>query len=181
MGVLAPAWIAAAVAVIGLGIGPARPEAQDASAPELAAAYLLNFAKFTTWPSDTLPPGGTIVICVSGDDWVADSLVRLIRNRPINGQAVAIRKATLAGPFESCHLVYATNLDRNRADRLIQATATQPIVTISDSTDFAEHGGVANFFVDNGRMRFAVNPAAAIRARLQISSKLLALAKIVGS
>ena len=43
----------------------------------------------------------------------------------------------------------------------------------------AERGGVANFFVDNGRMRFAVNPKAAERSQLRISSRLLSLARIV--
>jgi YfiR/HmsC-like len=34
-------------------------------------------------------------------------------------------------------------------------------------------------FVENGKMRFALNPASAQRAGLRISSKLLALAKVV--
>jgi hypothetical protein len=38
---------------------------------------------------------------------------------------------------------------------------------------------VGQLFVENGKMRFALNPAAAQRARLRISSKLLALAKVV--
>jgi hypothetical protein len=56
-----------------------------------------------------------------------------------------------------------------------------PILTLSDTADFAERGGIANFFIDDGRLRFSVNPGAATRARLQISSRLLSLAKIVGS
>jgi hypothetical protein len=36
-----------------------------------------------------------------------------------------------------------------------------------------------NFFVDSERMRFAVNPAAAERGGLRISSRLLKLAVIV--
>ena len=38
---------------------------------------------------------------------------------------------------------------------------------------------VANFFVDHGKMRFAVNIESAHRARLQVSSRLLGLATIV--
>ena len=50
---------------------------------------------------------------------------------------------------------------------------------MSDAVDFAARGGIANFFMDGSRMRFAVNPGAASRAQLQISSRLLSLARIV--
>lgn len=75
--------------------------------------------------------------------------------------------------------MYGAGLVGRRADQLIQETSARPILTLSDSSDFAERGGVANFFIDNGRMRFAVNPRAADRAQLRISSRLLTLARLV--
>ena len=51
--------------------------------------------------------------------------------------------------------------------------------TVSDANNFAESGGVAQLIVENDRMRFAINIASAQRGRLNISSKLLSLAKIV--
>ena len=51
--------------------------------------------------------------------------------------------------------------------------------TVSDFDGFASLGGVAQLFIENGKVRFAINPASALRARLQISSKVLALAKLV--
>jgi hypothetical protein len=172
----------AVLVVAGLEVCAARPQAQDASAAELAASYLVNFVRFTTWPSDALFDGVTVVVCVAGGNGrVADSLARLTQNHTINGHTLTVRRTTLDGPFDGCHVVYAADLDRNRAARLIEMTAAQPILTVSDAADFAERGGVANFFVDNGRLRFVVNTRAAGRARLQISSKLLSLAKIVTS
>ena len=40
-------------------------------------------------------------------------------------------------------------------------------------------GGVANLFIEGGRMRFAVNVDALQRSKLRLSSRLLSLAKIV--
>jgi hypothetical protein len=51
-----------------------------------------------------------------------------------------------------------------------------PILTISDGEDFARLGGIAHIFVETGKMRFALNLELAKRSRLQLSSKLLALA-----
>jgi YfiR/HmsC-like len=51
------------------------------------------------------------------------------------------------------------------------------VLTISDLDGFIAQGGVAQFFFDQGRLRFSVQLEAARRARLQISSRLLTLAK----
>ena len=154
-------------------------EAQGVSTPGLTAAFLFNFVKFTTWPADGLREGSPIVICVDGNEPVAGALVQLTKDKTVEGHALAIRRTDLERPLTECHVVYAASLNANRAQELIRSTSGHPILTVSDLEDFAERGGVANFFIDGGRMRFAVNPDAADRARLRISSKLLALAKVV--
>jgi hypothetical protein len=54
-----------------------------------------------------------------------------------------------------------------------------PILTVGDGDAFASGGGMIGLFVEDGRMRFAINTEAAHRAGLRFSSKLLNLAKIV--
>lgn len=178
MGVLIR-WCLVIVAAVG-GVAPAiRLEAQGVSTPGLTAAFLFNFVKFTTWPADGLRDGSPIVMCVAGNNGVADALDQLTQNKTVEGHALAIRRTDLDRPLTECHVVYGASLNANRAQELVRATSGHPILTVSDMEDFAERGGVANFYIDGGRMRFAVNPAAADRARLRISSKLLALAKVV--
>ena len=58
---------------------------------------------------------------------------------------------------------------------ILAAVRGAPVLTISDVDDFARHGGIAQMFVENGRMRFDLNLEAAKRSRLQLSSKLLVL------
>jgi hypothetical protein len=53
------------------------------------------------------------------------------------------------------------------------------VFTVSDADGFAESGGVAQLIVEDKRIRFSINIAAALRRRLTISSKLLSLATIV--
>ena len=97
----------------------------------------------------------------------------------MEGHPLSIRRTGLDRPLNECHVVYGASLDRTSAEELVRSTSGRPILTLSDREDFAERGGVANFFIDGGRMRFAVNRAAADRARLRISSRLLTLAKLV--
>jgi hypothetical protein len=54
-----------------------------------------------------------------------------------------------------------------------------PILTVGEAPGFAEHGGVIRFVLEDNRVRFEVNVAAAHQADLTISSRLLTLARIV--
>jgi hypothetical protein len=173
-------FVAACVIVAGVAGGSTSVDAsQAASAAEVKAAYLLNFIRFTTWPSEILADDAPIVTCVSGDDSVADALEDQIRGQRIAGHAISVQRLKRDAALASCHLLYwSSSKDARGHDSLVQSFK-QPILTVSDSPDFAALGGIVNFFIDSGRMRFAVNPAAADRVQLRISSKLLALAKIV--
>lgn len=156
-----------------------RAGAQSASGPDLTAAYLTNFARFTVWPPEALPAEARLVMCVRGSESVSDALDALTRSQTIAGHALSVRRVKPEDTLQECHLVYATNLDRDEAERLLRETGNRPILTVSDAADFTRKGGIAHFFVEKERLRFAVNPEAADRARLRISSKLLSLSTIV--
>jgi hypothetical protein len=53
------------------------------------------------------------------------------------------------------------------------------ILTVSDIPGFCQGGGMIDFELLDQKVRFEVNPGAAERARLKVSSKLLSVAKIV--
>jgi hypothetical protein len=55
------------------------------------------------------------------------------------------------------------------------------ILSVGETDGFATDGGVINFKLDDGRVRFEINVDAAEREQLHISSKLLSLAQIVRS
>ena len=151
---------------------------QGVTAPALKAAFLLNFARFTTWPADALPPGGKLAICVSGDNRLADAVEDLARRQRIEDREILVQRvtSTTAG---SCHMLYWSASDVGRDPNVLRAVAGKPVLTVSDSSEFPGIGGLMYFFVDGGKMRFAVNPTAAERANLKISSKLLNFAKII--
>jgi len=159
------------------GTGPAG--AQVATAPELKAAFLFNFVRFTTWPADALPAGGPIAICVLGDRPVAQALEDFTRDQHLDGHAIVVRRLRDQDAGRDCHLLYASDLRADREARLIAQTRGAAVLTASDSATFMQRGGIAAFHLAAGRMRFSVNPSAAKRARLQVSSRLLGLAVIV--
>ena len=144
--------------------------------PALKAAFLFNFAKFVEWPADS-GTSSPLTLCVLDDSAVEDALGQLVNGGPVNGRMVTRAKG--ARPLRSCHLLYVGDSDSGRAAATLDELKGAPILTVGDGDAFARGAGMIGLFVEDGRMRFAINADAAQRAGLRLSSKLLNLAKIV--
>jgi hypothetical protein len=168
----------AAVAV--LAISCAGSAAGQTTEPALKAAFVYSFAKFAEWPAGLLGDVDPLLLCVVNDQAVADALGALAKGRTIGGHEATVRSIKLEAPSASgCHLLYVSGLDEKRLSAILESTKGASVLTLSDADRFAERGGVARLFVDNGTMAFAVNLDAMHRARITLSSKLLSLARIV--
>ena len=153
--------------------------AQTVAAPALKAAFLYNFAKFTEWPADALGPGSPLGVCTT-DEAVFDQLVKSTAGRSIGDHQVAARRvAADDASLRGCHVLYIPDLDATGTARLLEALKDAAVLTVGDGEAFVKFGGVAGLFVENGQMRFAIGVESARRARLELSSKLLSLAKII--
>jgi hypothetical protein len=152
---------------------------QSATAATLTSAFLYNFAKFTEWPSDSLAPGQPLAMCVLGDTAVASALDQTVKGHAIESHELTVELLKSDASARGCHLLYVSGLDDKRSLQLIDNLKAATVLTASDGERFAALGGVAQLTLENGRMRFAINVNAAQRARLQLSSKLLSLARII--
>jgi hypothetical protein len=151
--------------------------AQDVTEPALKAAFIYNFAKFTEWPTAVVPAAEPFVMCVVGDAAVGRELERAVRARVLAGHSIAVFNVVRAEPTRICHLLYVSGMTPGQAAQLVAGLRDLPVLTISDVEDFTELGGIAQFFFTHGQLRFSVQNESAKRARLKISSRLLALAK----
>jgi YfiR/HmsC-like len=169
-GVLSPARIGcAALAGVLLMHGPVS--AQDVTEPALKAAFIYNFAKFTEWPAAAAPAQEPYVLCVIGDDAVADQLQRAVKAREISGHTIRVSSGP-DGAQQKCHVLYVSGMTAGQAAQVVAGLRDMPVLTISDVEGFT---GIARFFFEQGRLRFSVQVESAERAHLQISSRLLGL------
>jgi hypothetical protein len=151
--------------------------AQDVTEPALKAAFIYNFAKFTEWPADAVPAAGPFVMCVLGDTAVGDALERAVNAHVLAGRSMAVSNVAPTVPRGVCHILYVSGVPAAQVARLVAGLHDLPVLTISDIDGFAELGGIAQLFFVHGQLRFSIRDEFAKRAGLQISSKLLALAK----
>ena len=86
----------------------------------------------------------------------------------------------LSGPAVpgECHVLYAGHASERRLQDALAAMRGQPVLTVTERGQ-AGPGGVIRFLLQGGRVRFAIDKAAAQANGLSISSKLLSLASVI--
>jgi hypothetical protein len=150
--------------------------AQDVTEPALKAAFIYNFARFTTWPAD-LPATDSFVICVLGDTAVSEALTRAVSGRQLMDKPISILPVAAAAPKRGCRILYVSGVPVREAADLVGELRETPVLTISNIEGFASAGGMTQFFFEHGQLRFRIHHESAKRAGLLISSRLLIMAR----
>jgi hypothetical protein len=173
---LSPLVLALVAILLG---GVVRTGAQDVTEVRLKGAFIFNFARFADWPADALASSPTMLACVAGDRAIGEALSRAVSGQRLNGRPIAVSWVDPKGPIPMCHLLYVSGIERARMTELVMRLRETPVLTVSDDDSFLKAGGIIQIFIESGKMRFRINPRSAKRARLQLSSRLLALADLV--
>lgn len=160
-------WLAMCVMVSTLS--HAEEEAQ------LKAAFVYNFTKYVIWPTATEQASGNLRVCVLGKSAFTDEIAQL-NGREVRSFVLEVVKLDSADALDSCHLLYLSGID---ARLVLGKVHSQSILTISDEDDFVQQGGMIGLVTEGRRIRFDVNLGSAKNAQLQISSRLLQLARRV--
>jgi hypothetical protein len=162
------------VAVL-LCAGTALTSAQDAALEyRVKAAYLFNFTKFIEWPGSAVATGRSFSICVAGRNPFGPALTSTLVGETAAGLPLAARVVN-ASEAAACHVLFVPR--GVAAPPYLRGVAKSPVLTVGESPDFLAQGGAINFVLDDGRVRFEINQAAAERAQLRISSRLLQLGR----
>ena len=142
---------------------------------KVKAAYLYNFTKFVSWPESN--PGDPLNICILGEDPFGYA-VDLLENKTARGRPVVVIYMQDIDNHD-CQVIFISRSEADRLASILQLLANQPVLTVSDIDGFAMKGGCIRLQVVNGKVRFNVNILAARQARLEMSAKLLELARMV--
>jgi hypothetical protein len=160
----------------------AMTAAAQSRAPEyqVKAAFLYNFAKFVEWPSPSFPgPSTPFRICVLGRNPFGDALTNIVQGKSISGHAILSLQVQSPAEARSCHVLFLSHSDPETLRQSLDRLPDLPVLTVGESADFLPLGGMINFVLEQDRVRFEINLAAAERHHLKLSSKLLAVARVV--
>jgi hypothetical protein len=160
-----------------LAAAPTWAHAQAPNEYHVKAAFLYNFAKFVEWPSD--PPNEPIVIGIIGKDPFGGALEEAIRGKTVKGRKLAAQHLKAGQDPRGCQIIFISASEQKRLRSILADLNGAGVLTVGDTEGFAEAGGMINLTIVDQRVHFEINPDAAQRAGMKISSKLLSLAKIV--
>ena len=145
---------------------------------QVKAAFLFNFAKFVEWPAAAFKgPEDPLAICVLGQDPFGSTLEDVVRNKTVANRAFVVRSVLNAQQATTCQIVFVSASERKRFRLLLDELKGRSILTVGEADDFTASGGIINFKLKDARVRIEIDPNAADRAGLHISSKLLSLAE----
>jgi hypothetical protein len=148
---------------------------------EIKAAYLYNFINYIEWPENAFPaPGGTIVVGIVGQSPFGAALA-VLNGKQVKGRTVALKQITDIKDLDQCQIVFINSSEKAHVPELLEKLKESRVLTVSEIDGFAQDGGIINFISEHNKVRFEINPDAARRLGLNISSELLKLAKVVKS
>ena len=147
---------------------------------QVKGLFLLNFAKYVDWPptafaEDTSP----MTIGIWGESKLTETLKILVAGKSIGNHTIAVRQIEESDDFTQCHILFISDSAAARMPGILEKAAALPILTVGENDAFARYGGIINFVLKNGNVRLEIDLAAARKAGLTISSRLLAVADVV--
>jgi len=146
----------------------------------LKAAFVYKFIGFVEWP-DAAPAGktGPFRLCFAGDAAVAEHF-NTLNDKTINNRPIRVHGLASVDECTGCDILFVSRgTDQETMERYLEQLKGKPVLTIGETKGFAQGGGVINIFFKETRPKFEINPVAADRQGLKLSSRLLKLAIIV--
>ena len=148
---------------------------------QVKAMFVYNFLKFVEWPSEPTRTKDPFVVLIIGDGSTADATERFLESKTIGERPLFVRRTKWDHSLAGARAVFVVENDPKKLRHILEAAAAAGVLAIGEGESFATNGGVIGLLVENRKVRFDVDTTAAQVAGLRVSSKLLALTRVVRS
>jgi hypothetical protein len=156
------------------GATPAR-----ARESTLKAAFLTEFTRYVTWPTNRFAgPDSPVIIAILGRDPFGQELDELAA-RKNGGRPIEIRRVATPTEASECHVVFIGRREKEHEEEWLTSLSRVPVLTVGESGRTISHGGILEFVVINGFVRFEANWAAMQTSGIRLRAQLLDLARKV--
>jgi len=143
---------------------------------QLKAAFVYKLMSFVEWPAGVV--GSRMVVGFAGEGAMATALAEISGKR-LGSIAIEVRNVRTQAEMRECNVLVIAYPDVSRTREALSYARNMNVLTIGDGEGFARMGGTVALVPHQNSFQVAVNPHAVERARLKMSAKLLALAKLL--
>ncbi len=146
---------------------------------KIKAAFIYNFTKFVMWPQhNPNSDNDSFNVCILGDDRLT-AATETIQGKLVHGKVLQIKYITNASENGGCEIIFLAISNTERLHQALASLKGTTVLSIGDSSDFVDNGGIIGLFVEDNKVRFDINQLAADDNGLKINSRLLELANRV--
>jgi hypothetical protein len=177
-GIVTRALLIAAIGALGAPL--ALPQEAAFLEDEVKAAFLYHFGTYVEWP-ESARRSESITIAVLGAPTIVAQLRAFLPGRTIQERPVVVRTVSNVTEIADAQVLFIGAENNGRLRQLIDRVEQRPVLIVTDADDGLEQGAMVNFRVVDERLRFEISLAAAQKAGLMLSSRLLATALRVES
>lgn len=149
----------------------------------LKAAFIFHFLRYTTWPDKAFDgdEDAPFLFGLIGKNPFEDHLKELLDEKEIHGRKIRYKTCKNAEEAATCHALFLSPDALKTHPELLSELREKPILLIGESKNFAADGGMLGFFIEEDKVRFEACRSHINEADLNVSSRLLNLARIVES
>ena len=169
-----------------ISLNPVWAESEHRQEYKVKAAFLYNFIKFVEWPKEKVADSNSIIIGILGNNPFGKAFEPL-KDKQVKNKKIIIKQFKSLEEskqtdeqieiLRDCHLLFICRSETKHLKDIIESVKGYNVLTVGDTKDFLELGGIINFLMEEEKVCFEIHNTAAKRANLDIRSKLLRLAK----
>ena len=139
------------------------------------AEFLVNIARYTSWPEAVTPK--SLIICYAHGGALPTAVVASDNVLSVKGVPVFWQSISSPQQTTGCNIVWLNSDVRPAPREWLNAVNDQPILTLSNYADFTADGGIIGAYRVGPDWRFEVNLEALQRSRVNIAAVALRLSQ----
>jgi len=143
---------------------------------ELKSATLFKICNYVTWPAPR-DDNQTFDIVVIG---TPEEIARFSfpSNKLLNNKAIRLIGLDDYLLIDDCQVLFICQSKLEEVSQILEFIQDKNILTFSDNEALFEQGVMINFYVDENRVKFELNPEVISRSNIKLHSQLYSIGKI---
>ena len=171
--------------IVALAPFSSRAPAADGALPsdieyQIKASFVYTVAKFVEWPVGSfISASAPMTLGIVGGSDVSEEIAGALRGKRVHDRDLVVRRIAEPGRPCDCQILYVIGSSPETVPAVLERGGSAGVLTVGESPDFAARGGILELAMQESMVQFEVNIAAAQKAGLVISSKILRLGRVI--
>ena len=141
------------------------------------AGSIYNFTKFVIWPND-ISTRDNFNLCVFSKN-KPNAGLQALSGKLVVDKPLVLHHMIEGSNLNNCHVAFIANDTNKNVQKTLNKIINLPILSVSDSPDFINNGGMIGLIKDGPHVSFEINITATNAVGINIGAQLLKLAKRV--